>query len=68
MEMLLQKKLAEKIYGLLSAAYFRSKYRGSDGRWRERGFDNCDPDELPETRRSVYDQGRRSKILLKRLD
>jgi amino-acid N-acetyltransferase len=36
--------------------------------FRERGFDNCDVNDLPETRRSIYDQGRRSKVLLKPLD
>jgi len=36
--------------------------------FREHGFDNCDLNELPESRRSHYDQGRRSKILLKPLD
>jgi amino-acid N-acetyltransferase len=36
--------------------------------FRERGFDNCELTDLPETRRSVYDQGRRSKVLLKPLD
>jgi amino-acid N-acetyltransferase len=36
--------------------------------FRERGFDNCDVSDLPEARRSLYDQGRRSKILLKPLD
>jgi amino-acid N-acetyltransferase len=36
--------------------------------FRERGFETCDLDELPEARRSVYDQQRRSKILLKPLD
>jgi amino-acid N-acetyltransferase len=35
--------------------------------FRERGFETCDLDELPEARRSVYDQQRRSKILLKPL-
>jgi amino-acid N-acetyltransferase len=35
--------------------------------FRERGFENCELSELPETRRSAYDQGRRSKILLKPL-
>jgi amino-acid N-acetyltransferase len=35
--------------------------------FRERGFENCELNELPETRRSAYDQGRRSKILLKPL-
>ena len=33
--------------------------------FRERGFDKCDVNDLPEARRSHYDQGRRSKILLK---
>lgn len=36
--------------------------------FREHGFDNCELNELPEARRSHYDQGRRSKILLKPLD
>jgi len=36
--------------------------------FREHGFDNCESNELPESRRSHYDQGRRSKILLKPLD
>ena len=36
--------------------------------FRERGFDNCDLSDLPEARRPLYDQGRRSKILLKPLD
>jgi amino-acid N-acetyltransferase len=36
--------------------------------FRERGFDNCELSELPEARRSLYDLGRRSKILLKPLD
>ena len=36
--------------------------------FREHGFDNCDLDDLPKARRSHYDQGRRSKILLKPLD
>ena len=33
----------------------------------ERGFDACELDELPAARRSLYDQGRRSKVLLKTL-
>ena len=36
--------------------------------FREHGFDDCELNELPESRRSHYDQGRRSKILLKPLD
>ncbi len=39
-EMMLQKKLAEKFYGLASASYFRSRYRGYDGLWRNRTFDS----------------------------
>jgi amino-acid N-acetyltransferase len=35
--------------------------------FRERGFENCELSDLPETRRPAHDQGRRSKILLKRL-
>ncbi len=35
--------------------------------FRERGFDSCDLNDLPTARRSHYDQGRRSKILLKTL-
>lgn len=34
-ELLLQKKLAENIYGLASAACFRSRYKGFDGIWRD---------------------------------
>jgi len=36
--------------------------------FRERGFEGCDLDDVPGARRSHYDQGRRSKILLKQLD
>ncbi len=36
--------------------------------FREHGFDNCELNELPKSRRSHYDQGRRSKILLKPFD
>jgi hypothetical protein len=39
-ECLLQKKLADKVYGLVSAAFFRSRYRDGDGVWRDRAFDN----------------------------
>jgi len=35
--------------------------------FRERGFENCSIEDLPEARRSAYDLGRRSKILLKKL-
>ncbi len=39
-EVILQKKLAESIYGLASATYFRSHYKGLDGVWRNRNYDN----------------------------
>ncbi|MFW6197536.1 MAG: amino-acid N-acetyltransferase, partial [Myxococcota bacterium] len=35
--------------------------------FRERGFEPARLQDLPESRRSLYDQGRRSKILSKRL-
>jgi amino-acid N-acetyltransferase len=35
--------------------------------FRERGFDSCELDDLPAARRSMYDEGRRSKVLLKDL-
>jgi len=35
--------------------------------FRERGFESCELSDLPAARRSHYDQGRRSKILLKPL-
>jgi outer membrane receptor for ferrienterochelin and colicin len=39
-EMTVQKKLARDIYGMASIAYSRSRYRGGDGVWRDRVFDN----------------------------
>jgi len=39
-EIMLQKKLAENFYGLASASYFRTKYKGGDDIWRDRVFDN----------------------------
>lgn len=39
-EALLQKKLAGKLYGLVSLSLFRSRYRGYDGVWRDRTYDN----------------------------
>ncbi|HEX9652129.1 MAG TPA: TonB-dependent receptor [bacterium] len=39
-EVMVQKKLAQNFYGLASAGYFRSRYRGGDGVWRNRVFDN----------------------------
>lgn len=39
-DVMLQKKLAEKVYGLVSASFFRSRYRDYQGTWRSRLFDN----------------------------
>ncbi len=39
-ELTVQKKLAESIYGLASGSWFRSRYKGGDGIWRNRVFDN----------------------------
>jgi hypothetical protein len=39
-EVTIQKKLAEKFYGLVSAAYSRARYQGLDKTWRNRVFDN----------------------------
>ncbi len=40
LELMVQKKLAERFYGLFSASYFRSKYRDLSNVWRNRAFDN----------------------------
>jgi len=39
-ELMLQKKLAGRYYGLFSGAFYRAKYRGLDGVWRNRITDN----------------------------
>jgi hypothetical protein len=39
-EAMVQKKLARNVYGLASATYFRARYRGGDGVWRNRIYDN----------------------------
>lgn len=39
-ELLVQKKLAQNFYGLLSASYFRSRYQDYNGIWRNRNYDN----------------------------
>lgn len=39
-EITLQKKLAKDFYGLASATYFRTEYKGADDIWRNRVFDN----------------------------
>ncbi|MCU7496150.1 MAG: TonB-dependent receptor [Ignavibacteria bacterium] len=40
LELLIQKKLSENYYGVLSASYFRSKYSDFDGLWHNRAYDN----------------------------
>ena len=39
-EITVQKKLAEKWYGMAGLSFFKSRYRGLDGVWRDRVFDN----------------------------
>ena len=39
-ELLIQKKLAKDIYGLVSSSYFRSRYQGYNGKWYNRVYDN----------------------------
>lgn len=39
-EFMVQKKLAKKLYGVISVSYFRSRYKGLDGAWRNRVYDN----------------------------
>ncbi|MBP1691773.1 MAG: TonB-dependent receptor plug [Bacteroidetes bacterium] len=39
-ELSIQKKLAEDVYGLAAASYFRSWYRDFSGRWYRRAYDN----------------------------
>lgn len=39
-ELLVQKKLSESFYGIVSGSYFRSKYRDFNGIWRSRAYDN----------------------------
>jgi outer membrane receptor for ferrienterochelin and colicin len=39
-EAMLQKKMAEDIYGLVSASFFRSRYKDYNGVWRDRIYDN----------------------------
>ncbi|MBN2383186.1 TonB-dependent receptor [bacterium] len=40
LELVLQKKLVENFYGLLSMAWFRTEYRDYNGDWRPRLYDN----------------------------
>jgi hypothetical protein len=39
-EVTIQKKLADEIFGLVSGAYYRSTYQGADGAWYNRIYDN----------------------------
>ncbi len=39
-EITLQKKLADKVYGMAGFSFFKSRYQGLDGVWRNRVFDN----------------------------
>jgi outer membrane receptor protein involved in Fe transport len=39
-ELVLQKKLKQKIYGMISGSLFRTQYRDLEGIWRSRVFDN----------------------------
>jgi hypothetical protein len=39
-EFVLQKKLKEKVYGMISASWFRAQYCDLEGNWRNRLFDN----------------------------
>ncbi len=39
-EVLIQKKLARKLYGLVSGSFFRSRYKDLNGVWRDRAYDN----------------------------
>lgn len=39
-ELLIQKKLSENYYGIISSSYFRCKYKDFNGIWRNRIYDN----------------------------
>jgi outer membrane receptor for Fe3+-dicitrate len=39
-EVMMQKKLATKLYGILSGSYFRARYEDYHGEWRDRIYDN----------------------------
>jgi hypothetical protein len=39
-ELILQKKLVEKVYGLISTSIFRSRYKDLTGHWKDRVYDN----------------------------
>jgi hypothetical protein len=39
-EMMVQKKLAKDLYGMISGSYSQARYKGLDGIWRDRVYDN----------------------------
>jgi hypothetical protein len=39
-EVMVQKKLVEKIFGVVSGSIFRTRYKGYDNIWRDRSYDN----------------------------
>lgn len=39
-ELLVQKKMSNDLYGIISGSYFRSRYRDYNGIWRDRAYDN----------------------------
>jgi hypothetical protein len=39
-DVLIQKKLARNLYGMVSVSAFRSRYEGYDGNWYSRNYDN----------------------------
>lgn len=39
-EFLIQKKLADKLYGVISGSYSRAQYQDLNGTWRDRVYDN----------------------------
>ena len=39
-ELLIQKKLSDDFYGIVSSSYFRSRYKDYNGIWRNRIYDN----------------------------
>jgi len=39
-ELMIQKKLAKDLYGMISGAYFKTRYKDLNGIWRDRIFDN----------------------------
>lgn len=39
-EVMIQKKLVDRLYGVISGSYFQTGYRGLDGVWRNRVYDN----------------------------